>query len=374
MTIECETTIGRRSVNQNKSAFGIAPQPRADTGIVGNSPQIETLRSHLSTIGPSSAPILVRGETGTGKELVAESLHRQSGRNGELVAVNCAAIPAELLESELFGHEKGAFTSADTRRIGRIEQANGGTLFLDEIGDMPLELQSKLLRVIESRRIRRVGGAEEIEVDFRLVTATHRDLDAMIAAGDFRADLYFHIAVFALELPSLKERVSDLPLMLEELIRQYCVEHLEVEPTHYDPSAVRALCAYSWPGNIRELRNVMVRAMVLFPGRMITGAMVRETLLSQKLPTGQGQDSHASLPEAQGLPDPSAFKAGSNFEENLDIRRHLRDIEIALIEAALLSKGGCVSQAPEALRLRRTTLIEKMRKYGLKRDEVALAS
>ncbi|MBO6854875.1 MAG: sigma-54-dependent Fis family transcriptional regulator [Marivivens sp.] len=343
--------------------------------IVGNSPQIETLRSHLATIGPSDAPILVRGETGTGKELVAQALHAQSGRSGELVSVNCAAIPAELLESELFGHEKGAFTGADARRIGRIEQANGGTLFLDEIGDMPLELQAKLLRVLESRRIRRVGAAAEVDVDFRLVTATHQDLDKMIAQSDFRADLYFRIAVFALELPSLKERINDLPLILEELIRQYCDAHPNAEPTHYDPTGVRALCAYSWPGNIRELRNVMIRAMVLFPGRMINGTMVRESLLSQKLPNGMAvNETPAALPEAQGLPDPTSFKAGSTFDEDLDLRRYLRDIEISLIEAALLSKGGCVSQAADALRLRRTTLIEKMRKYGLKRDEITFVA
>lgn len=341
--------------------------------IPGESVSICRVKQLIAAVAVSDAPVLVRGSTGTGKELAAEALHRASGRGGALIAVNCAAIPADLLKSELFGHEKGAFTGADRQRIGRIEMAHGGTLFLDEIGDMPLALQAKLLRVLESRRISRVGGTSEIEVDFRLVTATHRNLDAQVAAGGFRCDLYYRINVFPLELPDLRERASDIPLILARMLEDQLARDPALDLPHFDTGALRALAGHSWPGNVRELRNVLARAIVLFPGRIVTARHVRENLLQLAMPDPEGPAGQqpAAAPEAQGLPEPSQFHDMLEGRADLDLRGYLRDIEVALIEAALAKRDGCVSRAADALRLRRTTLIEKMKKFGIMRCSAA---
>ncbi|AXQ93680.1 sigma-54-dependent Fis family transcriptional regulator [Cereibacter azotoformans] len=345
------------------------PEGLVDRVIPGESVAIRRVKQLIGAVAISEAPVLVRGATGTGKELVAEALHRASGRGGNLVAVNCAAIPAELLESELFGHEKGAFTGAERQRIGRIEMAHGGTLFLDEIGDMPLALQAKLLRVLESRRISRVGGTGEIDVDFRLVTATHRNLDAQVAKGGFRSDLYYRINVFPLELPDLRERTSDIPLILARMLDDHLARNPAADLPHFDAGALRALGAHDWPGNVRELRNVLARALVLFPGRMVSARHVRENLLQLAMPEPEGQSElpPAALPAAQGLPEPGQFGGMLEGRTDLDLRGYLRDIEVALIEAALAQHDGCVSRAADALRLRRTTLIEKMKKFGIMR-------
>ncbi len=339
--------------------------------IVGNSVSMTKLKRLIGTVAVSDAPVMVLGETGAGKELVAEAVHRASGRTGALIAVNCAAIPSELLESELFGHEKGAFTGADRQRIGLIEQANGGTLFLDEIGDMPPALQTKLLRVLESRKVQRVGASVAVPVDFRLVTATHRNLEARVTDGSFRADLYFRIAVFPISLPSLAERAVDIPQILSRMISDRMAENAALDAPHFDPSALRALAAHSWPGNVRELRNVLARAFVLFPGRIVTARHVRENLLSLNLPDAEdAAQPEAPSPEEQGLPDPGRFHEALGAKGDLDLRGYLRDIEVALIEAALDRRDGCVTQAADALRLRRTTLIEKMKKYGIRRGSL----
>lgn len=344
------------------------PSVMIDQLIVGTSAAIRNVKRLIATVAISDAPVMVLGETGTGKELVAQAVHRASGRLGALISVNCAAIPSELLESELFGHEKGAFTGADRQRIGLIEQADGGTLFLDEIGDMPLSLQSKLLRVLESRQVQRVGASIAQKVDFRLVTATHRDLEARVADGSFRADLYFRIAVFPVVLPSLSERSVDIPAIIGRMIADRMAENPALDAPHFDLTAIRALAAHTWPGNVRELRNVLARAFVLFPGKMVTARHVRDNLLSLRMP----EEDDTAMPEAvpaveQGLPDPSQFHEALGKRGDLDMRGYLRDIEVALIESALDLRDGCVTQAADALRLRRTTLIEKMKKYGIRR-------
>lgn len=339
--------------------------------IVGQSTAMKKLKQLIATVAVSDAPVMVLGETGSGKELVAEAVHRASGRKGQLIAVNCAAIPSELLESELFGHEKGAFTGADRQRIGLIEQANGGTLFLDEIGDMPAQLQSKLLRVLESRKVQRVGAAQAIPVDFRLVTATHQKLEEKVAAGEFRADLYFRIAVFPVVLPSLAERAVDIPLILARMINDRLEENPALDAPHFDQTALRALAAYSWPGNVRELRNVLARAFVLFPGRVVNSNHVRENLLTLNMPDLETDGAPAPLPAAEcGLPDICMFQDAIKGSDTLDLRSYLRDIEVALIESALEQRGNSVTHAAEALRLRRTTLIEKMKKYGIRRGDL----
>jgi sigma-54 dependent transcriptional regulator, flagellar regulatory protein len=346
------------------------PASRIDSIIVGESAPIRALKRMIAAVAVTDAPVLVKGPTGAGKELVAEALHRASGRAGPLIAVNCAAIPSELLESELFGHEKGAFTGADKSRPGRIEQAAGGTLFLDEIGDMPASLQAKLLRVLETRRVQRLGAATDQAIDFRLVTATHRDLPAAIAAGQFREDLFYRIAVFPVIVPSLAERTCDIPLILARLITDQTAASPAGDAPHFDLTAIRALSAYSWPGNIRELRNVLTRAFVMFPGRMVTARQVRDNLLGMTMPDAEG--TAPPLPEppspaSQGLPDPSQFHETLARLSDIDLRGYIRDIEVALIEAALDKRGGNVAQAADALRLRRTTLIEKMKKFGIRR-------
>lgn len=354
---------------------------KIDDLIVGISHSVRCLKQLIALVATSSAPAMIQGETGSGKELVAQALHAVSGRKGKLVAVNCAAIPADLLESELFGYEKGAFTGADRQRIGRFEMAEGGTLFLDEIGDMSLALQSKLLRALETRSIQRVGGGKDIPVDFRLVTATHRNLEQKVQEGSFRADLFYRMNVFPIVVPGLAERAQDIPLILAHItnLRQSEVSNLPCP--EFDPSAQKAFAAYHWPGNVRELRNILDRAFVMFPGRVVTGRHVRENLLSLHVPEiDDYAESDALWSEAGDLdvlqepascnpaaPHAEAYRKWFQFSDEIDLRQHLQDIEAVLIEAALKQNEGLVARAAVTLRLRRTTLIEKMKKLGISR-------
>ena len=237
-----------------------------DEIIIGNSLAIEEVKKLVQAVAATPTTVLVQGETGTGKEVISRAVHELSGRKGKLISVNCAAIPSELLESELFGHEKGSFTGAEKTRAGRFEQANGGTLFLDEIGDMPISLQSKLLRALEQRVVQRVGGNEEIEIDFRLVCATHQNIQSKIDEGSFRSDLFFRINVFPIQVPSLAERTVDIPNLVKAIIGQLQTSNLP----KFDDTALSELSKYPWPGNVRELRNVIERASVLFQDVIIT--------------------------------------------------------------------------------------------------------
>ena len=351
-----------------------------DDIIVGQSAPVKDLKRLIEVVATASTNVLVLGETGTGKELVARALHAHSGRKGKLVSVNCAAIPSELLESELFGHEKGAFTGADKARAGRFEMAKGGTLFLDEIGDMPLALQSKLLRALEDKAIQRVGGGDDVPVDFRLICATHQKIEQKVDEGSFRADLYFRINVFPVQVPTLAERSVDIPLISEAILRKMVADQNIVEPK-LDDSAWSELSRYPWPGNIRELRNVLERATVLFADKVITGANVRENLLRLKVPDhreeqgalwaasadlmGIGVD--VSISSEPPLPHPSHYAGWFSYFDTIDLRRHLSDVEVVLIEAALENSEGMVSHAAKALKLQRTTLIEKMKKLMINR-------
>ncbi|NBQ84170.1 MAG: sigma-54-dependent Fis family transcriptional regulator, partial [Alphaproteobacteria bacterium] len=218
-----------------------------DSFITGQSSAMVALKNMITMVAPSSTTVLVLGETGTGKEMVSQAIHHASNRKGKLVSVNCAAIPSELLESELFGHEKGAFTGADRPREGRFELASGGTLFLDEIGDMPLSLQSKLLRALEDRTIQRVGGGRDVSVDFRLICATHQNLKNKVDDGSFRADLYYRINVFPVQLPSLAERKVDVPMLIEEIMATMR-KRGDAADFSFDEDAIAELMRYSWPG------------------------------------------------------------------------------------------------------------------------------
>ena len=348
--------------------------------ILGNSLVIKEMKKLIEMVSSSNTTVLIQGETGTGKELVAEALHVASGRKGNNISVNCAAIPSELLESELFGHEKGAFTGADRARPGRFEQANDGTIFLDEIGDMPLPLQSKLLRVLESRKIQRVGSSKEVDVNFRLVCATHQDLDKKVEKGEFRADLFYRINVFPIDVPTLAARTVDVPILIQGIIEKIKFSGQGIN-VNFSEDALKVLSNYNWPGNVRELRNVIERASVLFNDRSVSGDNVKENLLRLKVPDpDEEQDelwaastdladisSQDKGEETDGLPipKPEQYKDWFLYFDKMDLRRHLSEIEIVMIEAALEKTDGMVSQASDALKLRRTTLIEKMKKYGI---------
>lgn len=239
------------------------------SGIVGNSSELMKVIDRVKLVAPSKASVLIGGETGTGKELIAQAIHQNSNRaKGPFVAVHCAALPAALLESELFGHEKGAFTGATERRMGRFEMAEGGTLFLDEIGEIDLSTQVKLLRFLEQRTFERLGSSKPIKVDTRLVAATNRDLLQMVEKGDFREDLYYRLNVVQIQMPSLADRAEDLPLLLNHFLKEFATDN-EVAPPTFEPGAIQALRRYSWPGNIRELRNFAENVVVLHRGGVI---------------------------------------------------------------------------------------------------------
>ncbi|MBT5799403.1 MAG: sigma-54-dependent Fis family transcriptional regulator [Alphaproteobacteria bacterium] len=351
---------------------------RIDDIIVGKSIAIEEVKKLVQAVAKTSTTVLVQGETGTGKEVISRAIHELSGRKGKLISVNCAAIPTELLESELFGHERGAFTGAEKTRAGRFEQAHGGTLFLDEIGDMAVALQSKLLRALEQRIIQRVGGNEEIEIDFRLVCATHQNIEAKIDEGSFRSDLYYRINVFPVQVPSLAERAVDIPDLVEAMGQKM----INASLPKFDDSGLTELSKYPWPGNVRELRNVIERASVLFQDSRITSKHVRENLLRLKVPDREEEqsllwdatadlmteDDFQVLPDVEKpIPHPTHYKQWFSYFDTIDLRKHLRDVEVVLIEAALEKTEGMVSQAASSLKLRRTTLIEKMKKLMIEK-------
>src|SRR5580692_6127103 len=257
------------------SKFKLESNELCDSGlprIIGNSAALRRVLGLVRLVGPTDATVLITGETGTGKELIAEAIHKCSDRsNGPFVKVNCAAIPAGLLESELFGHERGAFTGAVARSIGRFERANGGTLFLDEIGDLPLELQPKLLRVIQERQFERLGGAGTIHTDVRVICATHRNLLEMVDDREFRADLFYRLSVFPIELPPLRERREDIPLLVHHFARNYAAR-MNKRITAISEEFMTALVRHSWPGNVRELQNFIERSVILSNGDVLSGS------------------------------------------------------------------------------------------------------
>ena len=352
-----------------------------DNMINGESSETKSMKNLIAMVSQTDSTALILGETGTGKDIVAQAIHKCSKKKGSFVTVNCAAIPSELLESELFGHEKGSFTGADKLRKGRFEQSSGGSLFLDEIGDMPLPLQAKLLRAIESKSIQRVGGAEDIKINLRLICATHRDLEKKVESGEFRADLFFRINVLPINVPSLAERRTDIPSLLKSLIEALNVEK-SVQPK-FTADAITSLTKHNWPGNVRELKNVIERACIIFPGQEVTSTNIFENLLRLKVPTVAEEQNAiwemtSDLDEINSiefdelnqspedfLPHPKNYKNWFTFYDEIDLRRHLQDVEIVLIEQALEKTNNKIALAADKLKLRRTTLIEKMKKYSM---------
>jgi DNA-binding NtrC family response regulator len=329
--------------------------------LIGNSEGMQRVRSMIEKVAETDATVLVRGESGTGKELVAREIHeRNSVRSTEaFVAVNCAALPSELIESELFGHEKGAFTGAATRRQGKFEQANGGTLFLDEIGDMSANVQAKLLRALEERRIERLGGNESIPVDVRIVSATHRPLEQEIAAGNFRADLFYRLQVVTIEIPPLRERREDIPLLAETFARA-AAEHFELPARTVGQSTLRRLVEYNWPGNVRELKNTMDRAVIMADGDELTSR---------------------DLPAEIGAGSPQIATSGSDGDDGglrvpftADFREDRREFERRYISRCLEHTQGNVTRAAEILGMHRQSLQHKLRQLGLGRRYVAVGA
>jgi sigma-54 specific flagellar transcriptional regulator A len=332
--------------------------------LVGNSEAIRHVRKLIGQVADTEASVLILGESGTGKEVVARNIHAFSSRcNKPFIPINCGAIPSELLESELFGHEKGAFTGAITSRQGRFELANEGTLFLDEIGDMPLTMQVKLLRVLQDRCFERVGSNKSIEVNVRIIAATHRNLESAIEEGKFREDLFYRLNVFPIDMPPLRARREDLPLLLNELISRIEGEHRP--GIRLMPAALNVLSAYGWPGNVRELANLVERLSILYPNGIVDlSDLPRRFKKDGKMSASRGIYSERETLMTMLNPD-------AELGEGIDLKKHLVKTELALISQALNESDWVVAHAANYLNMRRTTLVEKIRKYGLIRPERA---
>jgi sigma-54 specific flagellar transcriptional regulator A len=338
--------------------------PHLFRSLVGNSRGIKSVREMMAQVADKAVTVLVTGESGTGKEVVARNLHYHSSRKDQpFVPVNCGAIPSELLESELFGHEKGAFTGAISSRAGRFEMAEGGTLFLDEIGDMPLNMQVKILRVLQEKCFERVGGNKSQTTNVRIIAATHRNLESMIEAGTFREDLYYRINVFPIEMPSLNERREDIPVLLNEIVAR--LENEKRGSVRFNSTAIMSLCQHPWAGNVRELANLVERMAIMHPYGVIG---VND--LPPKYRHVDVSDEEFDLPKQDNEALPAVVNMNATAllpEAGIDLKEYLTGLEQDLIQQALDDSGGVVARAAERLTIRRTTLVEKMRKYGLQR-------
>ncbi len=319
--------------------------------IIGDATTLKEVLRKIEQVAPTASTVLVRGETGTGKELVARAIHINSQRESKpFVRVNCAALAPGILESELFGHEKGAFTGAIARRAGRFELADGGTLFLDEVGDLPSDVQVKLLRVLQEREFERVGGTETLRCDVRVVSATNRDLEAMVQRGQFREDLYYRLNVFPIDLPPLRSRQSDIPLLAEHFALKFA-RRAGRPAVQLDASAIDRLKEYPWPGNVRELENVMERAIIVMRGSTLTGG---------DLDFGRRS---ATLPAAPDAPRPSDPPPSGGAD--VPLQKRLHEQERAEIIAAIERSSGNIAMAARALGINRSTLYYRLRKHDL---------
>lgn len=372
----------KRNPNNVKS---VQSKMRLFRSLVGQSPLVQSVRKLVEQVAPTDANVLILGESGTGKEVIARNIHFLSSRkDAEFIPINCGAIPGELLESELFGHEKGAFTGAVNSRKGRFELAEGGTLFLDEIGDMPLQMQVKLLRVLQERTFERVGGTRPIACNVRVIAATHRDLETMIEKDKFREDLYYRLNVFPIESPALRERQEDIPLLLQELVARIQDDHQAA--VRFTEQAIKSLMEHPWPGNVRELSNLVERLTILHPNQLID---VGE--LPSKYQHGEFEQYEPDYPEEvlerqafnelfaesaehdEGSHDVTLPQAADTAlpDEGVNLKEYLSELEINLVLQALEQSDWVVARAADKLGMRRTTLVEKMRKYNIQREAEA---
>ncbi|ORJ60419.1 sigma-54-dependent transcriptional regulator [Geothermobacter hydrogeniphilus] len=317
-----------------------------DFEIIGNSTPITELKKQISIAAPTSGWVLITGENGTGKELVARAIYQHSRRNSKpFVEVNCAAIPEELIESELFGHEKGAFTGATTARKGKFDQANGGTLFLDEIGDMSLKTQAKILRILQEHKFERVGGNRTIEVDVRVIAATNKDLEAEIEAGNFREDLYYRLNVLPFHVPPLRERRADIPQLAEHFLNFFCSKESR-ESKRLDSEAINALSAYSWPGNVRELKNIIERLVIMVPDAVITC-------------------DHLPAAIAGGKRNGRRSATVSNITRETSFRVAREEFEKEFLLQKLEENDWNISRTAEAIEIERSNLHRKIKSFGI---------
>ncbi|BCO08832.1 sigma-54-dependent Fis family transcriptional regulator [Desulfolithobacter dissulfuricans] len=321
----------------------------ATPDLTGNSPAIRQVREQIDRVAPTDAWVLIRGGHGTGKELVAQTIHRKSRRSSKpMIEVNCAAIPEDLIESELFGHEKGAFTGATTSRKGKFDQADGSTLFLDEIGDMSLKSQAKVLRILQEQKFERVGGSRTIQVDVRVLAATNKDLEKEIEAGTFRADLFYRLNVVPIRVPDLRERLEDIPLLVEDFLIQFSKKGLGRK--QFSDDALTELMHHSWPGNVRELRNLVERLVIMSPEPIIHASDVTLFL---------GSGSQASSPAP----------AVSVPYRHLGFREARKQFERDYLQARLAENNGNISQTAEKIGLERSHLHKKVKALGIKNDK-----
>ena len=341
-----------------KTASGKSPM--IEEYLIGDSQPMIVLRDMVQRVANSSASVMICGASGSGKEVVARAIHASSARAGKpYVALNCGAIPAELIESELFGHERGAFTGAQARRTGHFENADKGTLFLDEIGDMRFDMQVKLLRVLEDGLVSRVGGNSALPVDVRIISATHQNIEQAITDGRFREDLFFRLGVVLLHVPTLAERTGDIPQLISHFQRGKDPASI----CRFDDTAIERLQAHNWPGNVRELRNIVERASVLFYGETIDAFGV-DQLLGRTAPRLSSSPRVESSSNVVSIP---LFTPAQNCDGPIDLKAQIESMELERIQTALDRADGVISEAARLLTLKRTTLIEKMRKYGVDR-------
>ncbi|MFY2508021.1 sigma-54 dependent transcriptional regulator [Vibrio pectenicida] len=376
----CKEFLGRQGVS-------LASASRNNTlfrSLVGQSIGIQEVRHLIEQVAATEASVLILGESGTGKEVVARNIHYHSTRRtGPFVPINCGAIPPDLLESELFGHEKGAFTGAITSRKGRFELAEGGTLFLDEIGDMPMPMQVKLLRVLQERCFERVGGNATIKVNVRVIAATHRNLENMIKDESFREDLYYRLNVFPIEMPPLRDRINDVPLLLQELMVR--MESEGSQPICFSPRSVNSLMEHNWPGNVRELANLVERMVILYPNSLVDVNHLPTKYRYSDIPEFHPEyHAFASVEEQERDVLQDIFSEGFSLKkangihdhihapqelppEGVNLKEMLAELEVNMINQALEAQDGVVARAADMLGMRRTTLVEKMRKYNVER-------
>ena len=347
--------VGQR-MRQPAVVAETAKDPDVDGAIVGSCPAMREVYKAIGRVTAQDVPVLITGESGTGKELVARAIYQHGPRaKCPFLALNCAAIPENLLESELFGHEKGAFSGADRRRIGKFEQCSGGTIFLDEIGDMPLALQAKILRLLQEQTFERVGGNETVTTNVRLIAATHRDLEGWSVEGKFRPDLYYRLGVFTIHLPPLRERGDDLPMLVHHYVRRFNRE-LGREVREVACEAMEKLCGYSWPGNVRELQSVLKQALLRSTGPVMIPAF---------LPSPMGAPRTAALSADESAPLESFIRRRLQAGCNDLYEATLRRVEQFLLPLVLQSTGGNKVQAARILGINRLTLRTKLREMGL---------
>ncbi len=350
-----------RSLRRENRELKLAMEAKYE--IVGESPALRTVLEAVQRASPTNATVMLLGESGVGKELVARTIHRNSPRAGQrFIQVNCAAIPEELIESELFGHEKGSFTGATEKQIGKFEQADRGTIFLDEVGDMSAKTQAKVLRVLQEQEVERLGSARTIKVDVRVIAATNKNLEEAIQRGEFREDLYFRLNVIPILVPPLRERREDIPQLVQHFAKRTSEEH-NLKPTRFDPRAVEAMQRYRWRGNIRELRNTIERLMIMTPGDVVRVEHLPPELRGEA-PSRQPTTMEAGASAAQVRPE----TAGSQTPPPGTLREFKEAAERAFLVDKLRENNWNISKTAEALDTPRSNLYKKLEQYGIKQE------